>query len=355
MQIVFLIRPYAINMYSFENDIYNLLGTQKFSHIENESNADYENRVVFVCKDICQDFLQTDIFKNNRKNIENVKVVLTNPWSVYEVINLEKDLEKEQVINKDIIDKLIVHKVNDSLSVIKNDIYNISLNGYSVNELNGQRVRFLHLQYLSIFSSANFLNKLKNTLETIFHLHEIQIDSIYSYINNIKKTNNELRIMIEDQSIDLMYVCDNRVISTLFIPCGCVSVKNDLKKNLHIDDSMMDKILKSKSINLNQCDLSMTYDKSMDNIWRDLSVEVREKIDTQINLNLEFIKIQIRNFIDSMDIDNIVKGVKINIYTLDDLSHDTVGLILSDNLKKDSYTMSKLLTDESNRFTKKIF
>ncbi len=352
MQIVFLIRPYAISMYSFDNDTYTILGTQKFSHILDESHDDYENRVVFVCKDICQDFIKTDIFKNNHKNIKDIKVILTNPWSIYEIINLEKDFEKDQTIDQRMIEKMIVHKQHDNLSLVKNDIFNISLNGYSVKSLNNQKARFLHLQYLSIFSSTNFLNKLQNTLETIFHLHNIKIDSIYSYVNELNRDNkesNELRIIIEDQSIDLIYVHGGRIVSTLFIPCGCVNVKTKIKEALHIDDIMLDKILKSKSLNVNK------LEKSLDNIWPDLNSEVQEKINIQINLNLEFMKIQIRNFVDSIDMENIVKDVKINIYTLDEDAYYTLGLILADNFKNDVYMMSKLLTNELNIFTKKIF
>lgn len=359
MQIVFLIKPYAINMYSFKDDTYTLLGTQKISHIENESHSDYENRTIYVCKDICQDFINTDIYKQNKRNITNIKAILTNPWCVYEIINLEKEFDRNQVIDQKLIDKMIVHKESENLQSIKNDIFNIALNGYNVSDINNQVARFLHLQYLSIYGSTNFLNKLKNTLDTIFHLHNIEIDSIYSHINTINKENkelNELRLVIEDQSLDISYIHNGKIVSTLFIPCGCVNIKTKIKESLHIDDIILDKILKSKSIFLNKTDETIVnYDKSLNNIWPDLSENVKNKIDQQININLEFMKIQIRNFIDSIDMEFVSKDVKINIYSLDENSLYTLGLILSDNLKQDTYMLGKLLTLETNIFTKKIF
>ena len=66
MQIVFLIKPYSVDMYSYKDDSYNLLGTQAVSFIENEKNNDYENRVIYVCKDICQDYINTDIYKKTK-------------------------------------------------------------------------------------------------------------------------------------------------------------------------------------------------------------------------------------------------------------------------------------------------
>ncbi len=332
-------------MYSFENDTYTLLGVQKVSHIENESNIDYENRVIYVCKDICQDYINTDLYKNNKRNISNIKVILTNPWCIYEIINLEKNLEKKQAINQNFINNLIVHKEHENLSIIRNNVFNITLNGYNVDNINNQIAQNIHIQYLSIYSSANFLSKLKNTLETIFHLHKIEIDSIYSFINDLNFNNsepNELRVVIEDNNLDLTYIHNKKIISTFFIPCGCVNIKNKLKESLHIDDVILDKILKSKAT-------------SKDTIWNDLSSDIKIKIDEQINISLEFIKIQMRNFVDDIDNEFLVKNIKVNIYSLDENSLYTLGFILSDNLKSDGYMLDRLLTNELNIFTKKIF
>lgn len=358
MQIVFLIKPYSINMYSYKDDVYNILGTQDISFIENENNTEYENRMIYVCKDICQDFINTETYKKIKKDIKNIKVVLTNPWCIYEVMNLEKEFDEPEKIDKNLIDKMILHKENVNTSILKNSIFNIALNGYNVQTLNNQIAKKVSLQYISIYSSTNFLEKLKNTLETIFHLHPIEIDSIYSHINeNHKddKTENQLKIIIEDQGLDLSYIYHNKNIATTFTTCGCVTIKNKIKENLHIDDIILEKILKSKTVNLNNNKSTTIHEKKLDNIWPDLDESVKTKIDEVIDKELDFIKTHIRKFIDEIDNEFITKDVNINIYSLDDMSINTTGLILEQSIKEDIYIIGKLLTSESNVFTKKIF
>ncbi|MBC7766461.1 hypothetical protein H7Y21_00500 [Arenimonas sp.] len=354
MQIVFLIKPFSIHMYSYVKNAYELLGTQDISSIENENNTDYENRVVYVCKDICQDFVNTDIYK---KNIKNIKVVLTNPWCIYEIMNLEKKLDKPQKINQKFIDQLIVHKESDQISILKNSIFNVALNGYNVLKVQDQTASTIHLQYLSIYTSSNFLSRLKNTLDTIFHLHDVEVDSIYSFINEYhtdEKSFNQLKIIIEDQGLDLSYVYQNKNIATLFIRTGYLHIMDKIKELLHIDDTILDKILKSKSLNMPADKTKMTYDKNLSNIWLDLDEETRVKIDKTLDQELENIKTQIRDFVDNIGSDLIQKDVNINIYCMNQNVLST-ALILAGSIKNDDYILNKLLTNESNIFTKKIF
>jgi hypothetical protein len=345
-------------MYSYKDDIYTLLGNQSVSFIENENNNDYENRMIYVCKDICQDFINTGVYKKIKKDIKNIKAVLTNPWCIYEVMNLEKEFDKPEKIDKNLIDKMILHKENKNTSILKNSISNIALNGYNVQNINNQFAKKISLQYISIYSSTNFLEKLKNTLETIFHLHPIEIDSIYSHINKNhkdEKLENQLKIIIEDQGLDLSYTYHNKNIATFFIPCGSITIKNRMKEFLHIDDIILEKILRSKTLNLNKDKLTKIHEKNLDNIWPDLDETVRVKIEESINKELDFIKTHIRNFIESIDNEFVTKDVSVGIYSLDEISLNTTGLILEHSIKEDMYIMGKLLTSESNVFTKKVF
>jgi len=345
-------------MYSQKEEIFELLGTQEVSVIENETAADYENRMVYVCKDICQDFVNTELFKKQKSAIKNIKVILTNPWCVYEIMDLEKKLDKPEKINQKLIDQLIVHKEVENVSILKNSIINISLNGYNVQQVNNQVAEMIHVQYLSIYGSTNFLSRLKNTLDTIFHLHDIEIDSVYSHINenhrDEKRSENELRIIIEDQGLDLSYTYQNKNVATLFIKSGYLAIKDKIRESLHIDKSILEKILKSKSLNLNQSS-TVTTEKNLTNIWLDLDEMTRKKIDDTLNSELAAIHKEIRNFIDNIDKELIKKDVNINIYCLDETIAFTIGYILGDSIKSDAYIIDTLLTNEGNIFTKKIF
>jgi hypothetical protein len=53
--------------------------------------------------------------------------------------------------------------------------------------------------------------------------------------------------------------------------------------------------------------------------------------------------------------DLIMKNTNIDIYCLDEHTLFTAGLILAHSIKNDIYILDKLLTTESNIFTKKIF
>jgi hypothetical protein len=348
-------------MYSYKDNLYTLLGTQNISTIENEAHTDYENRMIYVCKDICQDFVNNEIFKKekkNIKNIKNIKVILTNPWCIYEIMNLEKSFDKSEKITQDLVGKMMIHKDSKNMSILKNSISNIALNGYNVQNINNQLANKIHLQYISVYSSTNFLEKIKNTLETIFHLYSIEIDSVYSHINENhkdEKTENQLKIIIEDQGLDLSYIYHNQNIASFFTPCGGLIIKNKIKEILHIDNIILEKILKSKSVNLNKNNPNFIYEKTLDNIWPDLDNSVKIKIEETIKNELEIVKKNIRAFIDSIENQFIVKDVNINIYSLDEVGLNTMGLILGNSIKDDIYILGKLLTSESNVFTKKIF
>ncbi len=358
MQIVFLIKPFSINMYSYKDALYELLGTQEISTIENETNVDYENRVIYVCKDICQDFVNTETYKKTKKYIDSMLVILTSPWCIYEIMDLEKKFDKSTEITQKLIDRLIVHKESENVSILKNSIFNIALNGYNVQKLANQMTDTIHLQYLSVYSSTNFLTRLKNTLDSIFHLHVVKIDSIYSYINENdkdQKSENQLKIIIEDRGLDLSYIYQNKNVATLFIKSGYLSIKNKIREALHVDASILDKILKSKSLNLYPVKLSLNHDKNLNNIWLDLDEAARVKIDESINQELNAIKAQIRDFIDNINMDLIQKDTYIRIYCLDESMLFAMGFIVANSIKSDAYILDKLLTNESNIFTKKIF
>ncbi len=358
MQIVFLVKSNSVNMYSCKDNTYNLLGVQEITYIEKENHVDYENRMVYVVKDICQDFLSTDTYKQNIKNIKDIKIILTNPWCIYEIMNIEKKLEKPIKISQKFIDNLIVHKEIENVLILKNSIYSVSLNGYNVRSVNNQIVNNVNVQYLSIYTSENFINRLKKTLNTIFHLHNIQIDSIYSHINENNKIDineNQLKIIVEDQGVDISYIYKGKNIATLFIKSACVNLKNKIKEVFHIDTNVLDKILKSKSLNLSSDKTNVIYDKNISNIWLDLDEQSRLKIDSILNTELDTVKKQIRDFIDSIENELIQKNTNIVLYCLDEDVMNTIGLIFIDSIKKDAYILDKLLTTESNVFTKKIF
>jgi hypothetical protein len=345
-------------MYSYKDDSYTFLGNQYISSIQNENHNHYENRMIYVCKDICQDFINTEMYKNINKDIKNIKVILTNPWCIYDIMNLEKEFDKPEKIDKNLIDKMILNKANGNTSILKNSIYNIALNGYNIQTINNQLAKKISLQYISIYSSTNFLEKLKNTLETIFHLHPIEIDSIYSHINeNHKddKSENQLKIIIEDQGLDLSYIYQNKNIATFFTSCGGINIKSKIKEFLDLDENILNKILFSRSINLNTDNTSMVYEKKLDNVWPDLDENIKSKIDDFINKEMKAVKGQIGKFIDDIDNQFITKDVNINIYSLDKTSLNTAGLILEHFIKDDVYILGKLLTNKSLVFTKNVF
>jgi hypothetical protein len=233
------------------------------------------------------------------------------------------------------------------------------LNGYNVQKVDQQFADTVHIQYLSIYSSTNFLNKLRNTLDTIFHTHNVEIDSIYSYINENDKgnsdTENQLKIIIEDKGVDLSYIYQNKNISNLFIPYGYLDVRDKIKKGVHMDDSILDKVLKSKSLSLASNKISVSHDKNLNNIWLDLESATKSKIEEDLNQGLDVINFKIKEFIDSIERESIKKNTVISIYCLDDNVLFSVGFNLAYSIRNDAYILGKLLTDESNIFTKKIF
>ncbi|MBC7982123.1 hypothetical protein H7X65_03540, partial [Candidatus Parcubacteria bacterium] len=131
--------------------------------------------------------------------------------------------------------------------------------------------------------------------------------------------------------------------------------KDTIKQSLHIDDTILNKILKSKSLNMAADKTKVAYDKNLSNIWLDLDEDTRVKIDETLNRELGTIQVQIRNFIDNIGTELIQKDVHINIYCMDEDVLNSTALILAGSIKNDAYILAKLLTSESNIFTKKIF
>jgi hypothetical protein len=349
MRIVLVLKPYAIEVYSREHDVYTLLSVERTSQIEDESLSDYEKRMVFVCKDMCMEMRSSTYFKEVAHNIKGIDIVLSSPWCTYDVMHVEKDFGKKTKITDAVVASMFVKKDQKQLYVVESYVSNMLLNGYKVESIQGQYAQEVQFQYTHVYAEQSFIVPLIKTMETIFHTHKVSVTSIYGLVEYIsahrpEKKKSELQIILEEESIDISYVYDGLHVLNMFIPYSYGQIENTIAMKLSTDHTIVREILVSRGVSTQQSDdaSGSAQVKHAKHIWPDLDSEVKKTIDTIIQEHTEKILQHIRDYIDTIDLDYIRTNSSLYIYAVHRDIVSAYGLELAHHIAVDPYISLKL-------------
>lgn len=333
-------------MYSREADVYTLVSVEQSSHIENESLTDYEKRMVFICKDMCTEMKASLYFKEISHKVKGIDVVLSSPWCTYEVVHIEKDLEKKTKITDAVVASLFVKKDQKELRIVESYTSHILLNGYGVSSISGQFAQHVHFEYVHVYAQESFVSPLIKSLETIFHTHTINLVSIYGLIEFIsqkrKETRkSELKIIVEEESIDVSYISEGSHITSMFIPYSQSDMEHAIAMKLSSDIDVTRQILRSRSL-CTQEGVAVSVNKNAKRVWPDLDPSVQKIVEETLSTHLEKIVQNIRDCSDSIENEFLKTASLLTIYGVNPYIAEVYGNELAKKIAADPYITMKM-------------
>ncbi len=346
MRIVLVLKPYAIEVYSREGDVYTLVSIEQATRIDGESLDEYEKRMVFVCKDICTEMHASPYFKEIARKVDGIDVVLSTPWCTYEVIHIEKDFGKKTKITESLVASLAVKKDEKDFQLVESYMSRILLNGYTVAKLEGQMAQLVELQYVHVYAQKSLITLLTKSLETIFHTHTVSIISIYGLIECISQKKNitapsELKIVVEDESLDISYVSEGSHITNMFIPYSQRELEQAIALQLSTDIPIVQQILQSRSECVEQGQ-TVPIHKNAKKIWPDLEPAVQKTIEDVMSQHMEKILKDIRNCVDTVAPEFLKTSSCIRIYGTHIYTATVYGAELVKRILADPYITMKM-------------
>ncbi|MEN9604661.1 MAG: hypothetical protein RJB39_346 [Candidatus Parcubacteria bacterium] len=352
MMLSFVIKPYAIEVYSEENQKKALLGVEEITHIVDEAPADYEQRMVFVCKELATDA------KKHVKGISEVEVVLSYPWCTYEHVDIKKELSPNTLVTEKLIESLRIQKVDENLSLLESNVTHILLNGYVVPGAMGQKAKDIDMQVLNVYTRTTFYTTLKKTVESIFHTHKVFISSVYTYALKGKQDNG-LALTLEEESIDISYIADSKVLLNVFIPTSYVALEQNLMGILDADTKTVRDILISRAIYDEAEDApeekSPRVAKTMKHIWPDLQENVKTQIEKVLTDHYSIIMKYLYTLIDQVKTEHSFNNEQVRVCALTNTLAKVYGFALAKNIKNDAYIQQTMRVDSSRIFIDYLF
>ncbi len=123
----------------------------------------------------------------NDNNIHDIYYALSSPWAVSHAQKIRADYKKEVSINEKTIEEIITNEsrllmnefildlekeksTNLDIVLFEQKIFDIRLNGYSVNNYSGKKTSVLEVSFAITLASQNILNKIKNEVDKVFHV-----------------------------------------------------------------------------------------------------------------------------------------------------------------------------------------
>lgn len=358
MRIVLVVKPYEIDVYTEAEGLHTYICGEPINRIENETTTDYERRMIFVLKEMCTEMREHDFFKKQARSLSSIDVVLGAPWCTYEAMHIEKKFERPTKITRELIQSLHVTKEVPGIVAIESNTSQVLLNGYLVREVNEQMATTVDLQYLAVYANSSFLDGLRKTAENIFHTHKVQIVSVYGYVQasateTAVPTTNELRIILEEESIDITYLTREQRIVNFFVPYSYIDIEAGLEKVLETDDKTVAEVLLSRTATLHNLDIPAS--KNAKHLWPDLEPSIQKKIEDTLVQSIEIILQHIRNCIDSIDIEYLKESTSICVYGLNKKIISAYGYELATRVLEDGYLSSRIQLSTNTVFVKKIF
>ncbi len=346
MRIVLVLKPYAIEVYTRENNTYTLRHVESATRIDGELVSEYEKRMVFVCKKLATDIRLSSFFKETSRTLKGVDVVLSSPWCTYDVVQVEKDFGKKTKITDTVLKSMFLKKDEKDLYVVESYTSNILLNGYKVPAIDNQIAETVAFQYVHVYAKTSFITPLIHVLESIFHTHKVFLTSIYGlteFVSHMRVSSgvSEIQIILEEESVDVSYIYDGLHVVNMFVPYSYAEAEHDIAMNLSAHNDVVQDILISRGESMQQR-ATTQVDKNAKKLWPDLDAQVKEIVNTSISNSLEKIVQHVRDCIDTIDIEYIKSSTRVQVYCVNKNLVLSYGIELAHKIATDPYITMKV-------------
>lgn len=193
-------------------------------------------------------------YKNG--NIHEIFYALSSPWAVSHAQKIRADYKKETVINEKVIEeiihdesKLLMNEFildlqknkssNLDIILFEKKIFDIRLNGYSVNNYSGKKTSVLEVSFAITVASKNILNKIISEVGKIFHVkHEYFHGSLllhYLALRSLSPNRDEYTSLhVHGELTDIVIVNKGSGVFLASFPFGAYTLVRKIAKSMRI-------------------------------------------------------------------------------------------------------------------------
>lgn len=133
------------------------------------------------------------------KKIQDIHFVLSSPWITSQAHTIAVKKDKEDTVDEGFIKEVMeeerkkMFKNDSSLVVIEEKVFDIRLNGYSIEEWKDKKANVIEASYTSSYASRMVIDKFRDSVEHFVHKSHIYFHSslLLQYIGLKNIYNNE--------------------------------------------------------------------------------------------------------------------------------------------------------------------
>ena len=153
---------------------------------------------------------------------------------------------------------------------------------------------------------------------------------------------HELRIILEDESVDISYISEGVTIVNIFVPHSYVHIKDAIALKLASNHAMVDEVLKSRNEYNLQLAANISIHKNVKKIWQDLDTQTKTLVDSTMHEHLEKTLKSIRDCIDAIATEQTKDFIYVHVFCINKKMSTAYGEELAVCIQNDPYIITKI-------------
>lgn len=277
-----------------------------------------------------------------KNNIVDIHYILSSPWIMTELKTIKIDYKDEIVIDSTIVgnlvrDELNKHSEKNDTRIIEKKIWEIKLNGYTMEDYEGKNAHSLEIALSYSVSPIEFLNILRSTVHNIVHIKN------QHYHSALLMQYSAIRLML-DKKREYIYIHAHNELTDIVI------VKNGLCKYLASFPFGTSTILRKISSNSSQ---SMEASDSLLSLYDENKLHDTEKVLTQKVIDPlmhTWSTLCLKTFSNAFEFTNIPRTVYLSVHSHFNIFKD--ALLFKNDLNFEIIPYESLTIDNNISFGK---
>ena len=239
--------------------------------------------------------------------IDNIDIVLSSPWSLSHSKKIKMTFTNDTEIEHKLLSGIVKEekkKMSDEFEIkyknllsskshfkyIEHKIFDIKLNGYSVTDYIGKKVRSIEISFAMTLSLETILDDIKDIISKKINTKKIEFHSslllnFLSLRNLIPEKDDYIYIHIHNELTDIIVVKRGVCVNISSFPIGISSIVRKVSHTFNQNDSVSDSM-----ISLYQGDkLSNIENRKIKNIFNEFErnwlLNYKKTVETLNNLN----------------------------------------------------------------------
>ena len=174
---------------------------------------------------------------------DNALIVISSPWYLSQTNTIKMQEATPFTVTEDLIDKatsniIKQYKGTEDISVIEQNFLSVILNGYTVENPIGKKVKDLDINVFTSYSKAGSIKKIEDLVTDNFHIHNIHIHSqslvSFSAINDLYPEMKDYAVIDVTSAItEILIVKENILKDSGSFPLGKYFLMQSVAKTMN--------------------------------------------------------------------------------------------------------------------------